>query len=207
MIMPGGLSSETKLKDAKFCVQTEFAQRPKPRVTTTISRDGVVVKKVENAWQGLPQTEEEKDKIERFLRRQHQDVIARITRGMDEPDAPPGKVDKIAAPDRAVMGRIHQELSATDGVLGWVHVSGEDRTTSHHLPPSEANRMSDLVGPLRDVSSLLTSFSGLGSLVGGILESPQNSELCVPLGAHFLMVRADLRVNLKDLAKRIRSVV
>ena len=61
--MPGGLSSEAKLKDAKFCVQTEFAQRPRPRVTTTISRNGVVMKKVENAWEWLPQTEEEKDSI------------------------------------------------------------------------------------------------------------------------------------------------
>jgi|GEM_PF-1297965 len=206
MIMPGGLSSEAKLKDAKFCVQTEFAQRPKPRVTTTISRDGVVLKKVENAWEGLPQTEEEKDQIERFLKRQHQDVIAKITRGMDEPDAPPGQVDKITAPDKNLIGRIDQELSATDGVLGWVHVSGEDRTTSHHLPPSEANRMSDLLDPLRDVSSLMTSFSGLGSLVGGILESRENSELCLPLGRHFLVVKADFRVNLKDLAQRIRSV-
>ena len=205
--MPGGISSEAKLKDAKFCVQTEFAQRPEPRVTTTISRDGVVVKKVENAWEGLPQTEEEKDKIERFLRRQHQDVIAKMTRAMDEPGAPPGEPDKIASPDQSVIGRIDQELSGIDGVLGWVHVSGEDRTTSHHLPPSEANRISDLVGPLRDISSLLASVSGLGSLVDGILESPQNSELCVPLGTHFLVVKADFRVNLKDLAKRIRSVV
>ena len=207
MNMPGGLSSEAKLKDAKFCVQTEFAQRPKPRVTTTISRNGVVVKKVENAWEGLPQTEEDKDQIERFLKRQHQDVIARITKGMDEPVAPAGQADQITAPDRKVIGKIDQELSATDGVLGWVHVSGEDGTTSHHLPPSEADRMSNLVRPLRDVSSLLASFSGLGNLVGGILESPASSELCLPLGAHFLVVKADLTVSLKDLAKRIRSVV
>jgi hypothetical protein len=207
MIMPGGLSSEAKLKDAKFCVQTEFAQRPKPRVTTTISRDGVVVKKVENAWEGLPQTEEEKDRIERFLRRQHQDVIARITRGMDEPDAPLGEADKIASPDQSVIGRIDQELSGIDGVLGWVHVSGEDRATSHHLPPKEIKRMSDMVGPLKDTSSLLASVSGLGSLMGCILESPQNSELCVPFGTRFLVAKVDFRVNLKDLAKRIRSVV
>lgn len=204
--MPGGLSSEAKLKDAKFCVQTEFAQRPKPRVTTTISRDGVVVKKVENAWERLPQTEEEKDKIERFLRRQHQNVIAKITRGMD-PDAHPGKMGQITAPDKKVIGKIDQELSATDGVLGWVHISGVDRTASHHLHSSEANTISNLVGALRDVSSLMTSFSGLGNLVGGILESPASSELCLPLGAHFLVVKADFRVNLKDLAKRIRSVV
>ena len=205
--MPGGLSSETKLKDAKLCVQTEFAQRPKPRVTTTISRDGVVVKKVENAWEGLPQTEEEKDKIERFLKRQHQDVIAKITRAMDEPDAPPGQGDKIAAPDKNLMGRIDQEVSGIDGVLGWVYVCGQDQTISHHLPRSEANRISDLVDPLRDVSSLLASLSGFGNLVGGILESPQNSELCIPVGTDFLVVKADFRVNLKDLAKRIRSVV
>jgi hypothetical protein len=207
MIIPSGLSSEARLKDAKFCVQTEFAQRPKPRVTTTISRDGVVVEKVENAWEGLPQDEQEKEKIERFLRRQHQEVLAKITRGMEESAAPPGEADKIASPDRTVIGRIDQELSGIDGVLGWVHVSREERVTSHHLSPPEAKGISDLVAPLRDISSLLVSVSGLGGLVGGILESPRSSELCMPFGTHFLVVKVDFRVNLKDLARRVRSVV
>ncbi|UCB52483.1 MAG: hypothetical protein JSV10_10995 [Candidatus Zixiibacteriota bacterium] len=207
MIIPSGLSSEAKLKNAKFCVQTEFAQRPKPRVTTTISRDGVVVEKVENVWEGLPQNEEEKEKIERFLRRQHQEVLAKITRGMDESAALPGEADQIASPDRTVIGRIDQELSGIDGVLGWVHVSGDERVTSHHLSPPETRGISDLVDPLKDISSLLASVSGLGSLVGGILESPRSSELCMPFGAHFLVVKVDFGVDLKDLAKRIRSVV
>jgi hypothetical protein len=207
MIIPSGLSSEAKLKDAKFCVQTEFAQRPKPRVTTTISRDGVVVKKVENAWEGLPQNEEEREKIERFLRRQHQEVLARITRGMDESAVAPGEAEKMVPPDQTVIVRIDQELSGIDGVLGWVHVSGDERLTSHHLSPPETRGISDLVGPLKDISFLLASVSGFGGLVGGVLESPRSSDLCMQLGTHFLVVKVDFGVNLKDLAKRIRSVV
>ena len=207
MIIPSGLSSEAKLKHAKFCVQTEFAQRPRPRVTTTISRDGVVVEKVENVWEGLPQNEEEKEKIEKFLRRQHQEVLAKITREMDESAAPPGEAEKMVPPDQTVIGRIDQELSGIDGVLGWVHVSGEDVVTSHHLSPPETKGISDLIHPLRDLSSLLASVCDWGNFVGGILESPRSSELCMPVGTHFLVVQLDFRVNLKDLTRRIRSVM
>jgi hypothetical protein len=207
MIIPSGLSSEAKVKDAKFCVQTEFAQRPRPRVTTTISREGVVVQKVENAWEGLPRTEEEKEKIERFLRRQHQEVLAKITAGREEPAEQPGEAEEIASPDPAVISRIDQELSGIDGVLGWSHVSQDEQVTSHHLSPPETKGVSDLVSPLRDFSSLLASVSGLGNLVGGILESPRSSELCMPVGTNFLVVRADFKVNLKDLVTRIKSVI
>ncbi|MGB7061530.1 MAG: hypothetical protein WBF13_04155 [Candidatus Zixiibacteriota bacterium] len=207
MIIPSGLSSEAKLKHTKFCVQTEFAQRPRPRVTTTISRDGMVVEKVENVWEGLPQTEEEKEKIEKFLRRQHQGVLAKITRGMDESAAPPGEAEMMVPPDQTVIGRIDQELSGIDGVLGWVHVSGEDGVTSHHLSPPETKGISDLIRPLRDFSSLLASVCDWGNFVGGTLESPRGSELCMPVGTHFLVVKLDFRVNLKDLTRRIRSVM
>jgi len=78
MINPAGMSSEASSGEMKFCVQTEFALRPKPRITTSVSLNGEVVQKVEKFWEKLPQSEEDKDEIERFLRKQHQEVIKNI---------------------------------------------------------------------------------------------------------------------------------
>lgn len=78
MINPAGISSEAGSGEKKYCVQTEFAPRPKPRITTSVSLNGEVVQKVENLWEKLPQSEEDKDEIERFLKKQHQEVIKDI---------------------------------------------------------------------------------------------------------------------------------
>ena len=78
MISPAGISSEASSGEKRFCVQTEFAARPKPRITTCVSLNGEVVQKVERFWEKLPQSEEDKDEIERFLRKQHQGVIKNI---------------------------------------------------------------------------------------------------------------------------------
>jgi hypothetical protein len=78
MINPAGISGEASSGKKKFCVQTEFAPRPKPRITTSVSLNGEVVQKVENLWEKLPQSEEDRDEIERFLRKQHQEVIKNI---------------------------------------------------------------------------------------------------------------------------------
>ena len=77
-MIPAGLSSEASLGDTRLVVQTEFAIRPQPRVTTTIFLEGQVVKKVEKIWEGSAQTEEEKGEIEKFLKRQHQQVLEKI---------------------------------------------------------------------------------------------------------------------------------
>lgn len=78
MLNPAGISGEANSGEKKFLVQTEFASRPKPRVTTSVSLNGEVVKKIEKPWEKLPQSEEDKHEIERFLRKQHREVIRDI---------------------------------------------------------------------------------------------------------------------------------
>jgi thymidylate kinase len=75
MMIPAGLSSEACHGDTKLVVQTEFALRPQPRVTTTVFIKGQVVEKMEKMWEKSPQTQEENEEIEKFLKRQHRQVL------------------------------------------------------------------------------------------------------------------------------------
>lgn len=84
MINPAGISGEASSGEKRFLVQTEFASRPKPRITTSISLNGEVVQKVENLWEKLPQTEEDRYEIERFLKKQHFEVIKNIKEKKEE---------------------------------------------------------------------------------------------------------------------------
>ena len=103
------------------------------------------------------------------------------------------------------MTKLDRVLSETDGVLGWAHISEDEQVTAHHLSEPETKEISDLVLPLKELSSFLTSVTRLGDFTGGVLESPGSSELCLPLGGDFLVVKAGLRVSFKNLVKRIKS--
>lgn len=204
MIIPGGLSSEASFKDTKFCVQTEFAQRPKPRVTTTISINGEVVEKVENVWERLPQTEEDKQEIEKFLKRQHQQVLEKIKNRRGKLASPEREKEEVASAEEDVVLKVKEELSGADGVFGWVFILQGGQMLTH--PISEPVDK-DLVQRIKDFSSFLPSVTRLGEFVGGILEAPGSCMVFLPLQTHFLAIELDPKVDLKNLVQRIQSVI
>lgn len=204
MIIPGGLSSEAPLKDAKFCVQTEFAQRPRPRVTTTISLNGQVVEKVENIWERLPQTEEDKQEIERFLKRQHQQVLEKIKDRSERRASPEWEKEEIAPSEEPVFLKVNQELIRFDGVLGWVFILQDGQMLTHRITGSDDK---ERIRQIKDLSLFLPLVSRLGKFVGGILDSPGSFLLFLPLRKHYLAVQLDPKVDSKNLVKRIKSMV
>jgi len=204
MIMPGGLSSEARFKDAKFCVQTEFAQRPKPRVTTTISFNGEVVKKVENIWERLPQTEEDKQEIEGFLKRQHQQVLEKIKNRIDKPTSPGREKEGGAPSEKDLVLKVNQLLSKTEGVFGWVFILQDGQTLTRQISEPE---WKDLVRQIKVLSFFLPSVTRLENFVGGTLEAPGSCMVFLPLQTHLLAVKLDPKVDFKNLIKRIKSVI
>jgi hypothetical protein len=205
MIIPGGLVSEADLKDVKFFVQTEFAQRPKPRVTTTISLNGEVVDKVENVWERLPQTEEEREEIERFLKRQHHTVLEKIKHRREKSDSPSCETDVMASSEEAMIGRINRELSGTDGVIGWVYISRHGKMKAHRLSEPETNDIGKLAGPIRDLYHFLPPVADLGDLTGSVLDYPGNLKLFLPVETYLLVVKLDTKVDFKNLISKIKS--
>ena len=207
MIIPGGLSSEASFKDTKFCVQTEFAQRPKPRVTTTISLNGEVVEKVENIWEKLPQTEEDKQEIEKFLKKQHQQVLKKIKNRSEKLASPDWEKEEVASSEEDVILKVNQELSGTDGVFGWLFILPDGQILTHQISEPENRDAKDLMRRIKDLSIFLPSVSRLGNFVGGTLDSPVGFLLFLPLQTHLLAVQLDPKVDLRNLVKKIKSVI
>ena len=72
--IPAGRTSLVRRGDLKLQLQTEYASRPAPRITTTISRDGRVLHKIERELIKKIDSVEEQHHIERVIRRQHDDI-------------------------------------------------------------------------------------------------------------------------------------
>lgn len=207
MIIPGGLASETSFKDTKYCVLTEFAQRPKPRVTTTISINGEVVEKVENIWERLPQTEEDRKEIEGFLKRQHQQVLQQIKNKHKESVSSEPQKRETAGSRETLMPRVEEELSKTDGVFGWVFVSEDERISVDSASQLEEKDSGDIVHAVKRFSCFLSSITRLGDFVGGVLEVPGSCMVFLPLQTRFLAIQLDPKVDVKKLIKKVKSII
>jgi len=206
MLIPAGLISEAQAGDSKFFIQTEFAQRPQPRVTTTISINGAVVEKIENAWDGLPHTEEDKEEIEKFLRKQHKQVLKKIK---DEKEKLAGFVPekgKTILPEDDVILKIREEFSKTEGVLGWVFILDDESMKTHLISEREQRQIEDLVRSIRDLSNLLAPIMEMGKLGCGILDTRKNRAVFLPLERYFLAIQLDLKVDFKKLVARIKAI-
>lgn len=57
-------------------VQTEYALRPYPRLTTTILNDGQVLHKIEKKLERPIESTEEQTEIERMIKRQHAEIVS-----------------------------------------------------------------------------------------------------------------------------------
>lgn len=64
-----------KKGEVQLQVQTEYAGRPAPRITTTISNKGQVVNKVERTLDRGITTAEEQSRVERAINRQHVEIV------------------------------------------------------------------------------------------------------------------------------------
>lgn len=206
MIIPAGLLSETRFGDTKFFVQTEFAQRPQPRVTTTISIDGAVVEKVENIWDKLPQTEEDRAEIETYLRKQHQQVLKTIKEKKGKLISfEPGKVEDNVYEDDTIL-KIREVLSHTQGVRGWVFLTEGARMTMHLISEPDDKQAENFTEQIQILSLFLTSITPWGNFKGGVFTSPDNRMIFVPLKKHLVGVSLDPQADCGKLVKRIKSL-
>ncbi len=204
MVIPGGISSEAVVKESRFCVQTEFAHRPKPRVTTTISLNGEVVEKVETNWARSPLTEEDKRDIEEFLKKQHQMVMQKIGRKNDQPDPYPDDRDNHQPAAEDLVLKVDRKLSQTEGVTGWAFLLKDGQILTHRISDPEDKKQ---FKQIEDFSSLLSATTSMGSFSGGILHLPDGFSVFMPVQDHFLGIKLDRRADPQDLTDRIKGLI
>ncbi|MDZ4723401.1 MAG: hypothetical protein SGI97_05810 [candidate division Zixibacteria bacterium] len=79
--IPAGRTSLVKRGEVSLQVQTEYAARPSPRITTTVLKSGQVLHKVERSIDQPISTFEEQQEAETSLKKQHSAVISIIQNG------------------------------------------------------------------------------------------------------------------------------
>ena len=110
--IPVGRTSLVKRGTTSLQVQTEYASRPYPRVTTTVLNSGQVIQKVERKLEHAVETLEEQSRIEAAIQQQHGEVLALI-----EKEVPVEKRGSVAhKPSKSVPYSMYDRLNSVVGL-------------------------------------------------------------------------------------------
>ncbi len=77
-LIPAGRTSRIVRGSTELQIQTEYAYRPRPRLTTSIISKGQIIQKIQQELSAPITTMDEKNKIEDLLRKQHAEVLTII---------------------------------------------------------------------------------------------------------------------------------
>ena len=73
--VPAGKTSIIKRGNLSYQLQTEYAYRPYPRITTTILNEGQVLKKIERKLDNAIESIEEQNRVQDIIQSQHNEVF------------------------------------------------------------------------------------------------------------------------------------
>jgi len=117
-IAQGKLSSYQKA-DKLFQIQTEFAQRPRPRVTSSVVLDGRTIHKTDKEWQGDLSSEDGRAELDAFIAAQHKLTLQIIeSRAAEFLDAPPATAAGGGYDAPTILETIEEVLQTVPYVIG-----------------------------------------------------------------------------------------
>lgn len=223
--IPTGRTSLVKKEDLSLQVQTEYAFRPVPRITTTISREGQVIHKIERALERPISSLEEQDLAENTIRRQHAEIVGIIKRGSMIPAQPspvqaeePTVIQEAATmPDPEVDDEpkdelptmsVYDRLMAIPGTQRIYRLDNEGNFVNDNGSSEFKRAFAMIFKNLQDLMSLFERMPGVGiTRQKGVYEVDRDRLYFVSVGleCYFIVVyRVD---NDTDYEKAIKAVI
>lgn len=181
--IPAGRTSRVQTGDAEFQIQTEYAKRPNPRVTTTIFTKGEVLHKIEKALEFAVDSIEQMHRVEDMIKAQHTEV-AKIVRekGLPASAAP--------AEQAAQNAPTFDRILFLDEVERVYLVTGDGRLIDPSGETSRVKRAFKHV--IRELPTLLNVFASLpgerDTREDGLYEIEQGRIILGSAGTEFYLI-------------------
>jgi len=158
--IPTGRTSLVKKDNISLQIQTEYAHRPSPRITTTISRDGRVIHKIERALDHPITSVEEQDRAESTIKRQHAEIIGIIKKNSvlakGAPEAEPQPKEEPESQS------VYDRLCAIPGVQRIYRLDNEGNFVNGHGSQEFKQAFAAIYKNLQDLMSLFDRMPGVG---------------------------------------------
>jgi hypothetical protein len=202
--IPAGRTSRIVRGTTQLQIQTEYAYRPSPRLTTSIFSGGQVVRKVEKEL-GSPITSlEDKFKVEGLLRKQHMEVIEVLNNnheflaGLVQPgDAAPPSAQNLTLSDR---------LARVEGVEKIFRIDNDGNFESNNISDEFRKRFSSLFRNLRELLDIFQNLPG-GKKEQGVYQIERNRLYLISTGLECYFILARNVAPARDLEIELRAVI
>jgi hypothetical protein len=124
--IPQGKLGSFRLGEKLFQVQTEFAQRPRPRVTSSVVLDGRIVHKTDLEWDGDLSNPDEYTALDALIAEQHKSTLAIVRERAEEFLAPasPTPVED-GYPEPTFRDTIEEVLRTVDYTIAFYEFDSE----------------------------------------------------------------------------------
>lgn len=161
--IPAGRTSRVVKGSVEYQIQTEYACRPSPRLTTSLFSKGEIIRKIEQELPGEVTSFEDKIKVEDQLRKQHLEILKIIS---DRPASPllmrtPDKASEKKESIRTII----EKIAAIPGVEKIFHLDKEGNFTPQELSDEFYSRFSAVSKNLPEILNIF------GLLPGGRRET------------------------------------
>ncbi len=204
-MIPTGRTSLVKKGTTPIQVQTEYALRPAPRVTTTILKSGQVLHKVERTLEKPIESIEEKNQMEFTIRKQHAEVLAIIEDGTPTMAAAP---EKPAEPPKELT--TEERLAQIPGVSRIYRLDNEGNFVNANTSEEFKLAFSSVFKSMTELISVFSQVPGVGiNRERGVYEIERDGLYLVSTGSElyfFCVERPDLETNYEQaIGKALRS--
>lgn len=201
-VEPAGLVSNVEWQNKSFHIQTEFALRPRPRITTSVIKDGETIYKAERPWDGGLFSEMDTMVVEKSLKIQHKKVL----------DLVKEKGSQIALEKGTTKVVLQDKLTEIDWKLRLENIPGvkevifleREKLERGETQLSDMTQQGKMVSALTSLNLAIPTGSKMGQFKEGILDQTQLRYLLVPKKEKLVIFVIDKSVDVKTVENRIK---
>lgn len=186
--IPAGRTSLVKHGQISMQVQTEYASRPRPRITTTILREGEVLHKVERPLDRAVDSVEEQQRAEATIKRQHAEILTIVQSDSYVKDHDPSGHVKVQTATLSLM----DALQSIVGVERVYRLDNEGNFTGGALTDQFRKQFAPILKGMSEIIEVFGRTPGVGiSRHRGVLELERDRLYFASGGTecYFILVR------------------
>ncbi|MFQ6007559.1 MAG: hypothetical protein ACE5K8_01275 [Candidatus Zixiibacteriota bacterium] len=190
--IPVGRTSLAKTRDISYQVQTEYAPRPFPRVTTTVLDNGRVIQKIEQRLDRPVRSLAEQSHAEALIQQQHNEVMAIIQK---DPSAKSRSiVDHYKL--KVENAPLHEKLSAIPGFQNIFRLNPDGTFLNEKVARQFKKAFSSIFKQLHQIMDLFPLIpGGLMERQRGVYEVLRNRLYFISAGSecYFVTVQQSIK--------------
>jgi hypothetical protein len=162
-LTPSGRLSKVENGEKIFQIQTEFFQRPQPKIASTVILNGEIVNKIETPWEEELATDEDLKKIEKAIRKQHRQVI-QIAENQKAKD------DKIP-PEKPPSKEPWEKLTEVQGIENLMVADAQGIVLFMNIDSPSRRALLKTLQPVIKLANFLSQSTRLGDFKGGQIKT------------------------------------